>query len=322
MKSYICKMCGAEIIINDDINFTKCLYCGNSIAIINEELKDLNIKKIIPFSIDKEEAIEAYKHVLRKNIVEAKKVYVPVRYCNYNFDYLLYYEYEVEHTDSDGNTSTSYYDAETLIDGNVTNELVFGDSKVNNVYLEYEIRKQERLDYDPVLVKDVSIEYSKFNDSETEKKYLEENVRRTGRKKIYRDISEIYSENYYIYGVNYETFTTLIPIYIIKTSRGEIYNFPGVMPTKSVKMSKSRIIKLYTSIILIIISLLGIFKVNNEIEIYMKNKSIYYIFVALLIVGITLFFRNVSNKKILNYNIQDNYDYTKYEYGDHRKNVK
>ena len=49
MKSYVCKSCGSNILLNDDSSFTTCLYCGNSIAVSNQAINDLNIKKIIPF---------------------------------------------------------------------------------------------------------------------------------------------------------------------------------------------------------------------------------------------------------------------------------
>ena len=53
MQSYKCDKCGAELILNNEIQFTKCLFCGNSIAIIKDNEIRLNIKEIIPFSIEK-----------------------------------------------------------------------------------------------------------------------------------------------------------------------------------------------------------------------------------------------------------------------------
>ena len=314
-------MCGAELIINDDTNFTNCLYCGNNIAILNEELKDLNIKKIIPFSIDKEEAIEAYTKILRKDIIEAKKVYIPVRYCNFDFDYLLYYEYRVETTDSDGNTSVSYYDAETLVDGKVTEEFIFGNSKVNNVCLADEIRKQKRLDYDPVLVKDVSIECSNFDNSELIKAGLEQDIRIFGRRRIQRDISEIYSENYFIYGTDYEPFTTLIPIYIVKTAQGKIYNYPGINPTTALKISSSIRIKRIIGVGLIIIFAISFYGFLNK-SFYRNDYKLYLLSFISLIVGIGLLVSSAGKKKKITESQQDNYDYTKYDYGDNRKKVK
>ena len=322
MRSYTCKTCGAEIILNDETNFTNCLYCGNSIAITDDKLLDLNIKKIIPFSIDKEEAIDKYKKIIRKDIIEAKKVYVPIRFCNYDFDYLLYYEYEVESEDSDGHRTVSYYDAETLIDGNVENEMVFGDSKVDNVYLANEIRNQERIDFDPVLLKDVSIEYSKFDNPELIKKNMEQDIRVYGRKKIKRDISEIYSENYFINGINYDSFTTLIPVYILKTSQGEIYNFPGINPTKALKLSKKANIGCCISTVVIVLSLILLYKFNTSTSFFFSYGGFHSLTIVALIVGIIVLFANLFKRRDLTIDHHENYDYQKYEFGDHRKNVK
>ena len=58
MKSYICNSCGAELILNDNSTFTSCLYCGNNIAVVQKEYANLNIKKIIPFTIEKDDVIK------------------------------------------------------------------------------------------------------------------------------------------------------------------------------------------------------------------------------------------------------------------------
>jgi hypothetical protein len=322
MRSYTCKTCGAELILNDETNFTNCLYCGNSIAITNSEIIDLNVKKIIPFSIEKEEAIEKYKKIIGKEIIDAKKVYVPVRYCRYDFDYLLYYEYRVESEDSDGHTSVSYYDTETLIDGNVNDEIIFGDGKIDNVHLAYEIRHQQRLDFDPVLLKDVSIECSNFDDSNLIKKSLEQDVRAFGRKRIKRDISEIYSENYFIYGVNYEPFTTLIPVYIVKTDRGEIYNYPGVNPVEALKKSSTANLMRNFSIFLVVASLIMIFKFSSDTSFYFTYQKYHNLTIISFIAGFILLLVSLTKKRNITIEHHENYDYEKYELGDHRKNIK
>ena len=139
MRSYTCGTCGAELILNDNTNFTNCLYCGNSVAITSDKVIDLNIKKIIPFAIDREEAIDKFSKIIKDRVIDAKKVYVPVRYCSYEFDFLFYYQYREEYEDSDGHTHVRYIDAETLLDGEVTDELIFGDSRINYVFLPSEI---------------------------------------------------------------------------------------------------------------------------------------------------------------------------------------
>ena len=154
MNTYTCKSCGANLIINDSKqSFTKCLYCGNSIVVSSENISNLNIKKIIPFSIDKEYAIKRIKSEYHTEIVEAKKVYVPIRFCNFDFDYI----YSFSHKISNGSDAEYIY-IDHLLDVNVKNEIVFGDSRIKNLISMQELKKQKRIDYDPIKIDDVSIE--------------------------------------------------------------------------------------------------------------------------------------------------------------------
>ncbi len=237
MQSYKCDKCGAELILNNEIQFTKCLFCGNSIAIIKDNEIRLNIKEIIPFSIEKEDAIKYFKKYYGEEVIDAKKVYVPVRFCDYDFEYLINYNYYVITTDSDGNKTKTYYDNEDLIDGYVENDILFGETRVNRILFEglFDEIKDDRVKFDYALLKDVSIEYSQFN----EKK--EVNIKDKLTKKI-RDFSffeifnklkkgtidKIYSENYFINDIEIEDFSTLIPVYIVRSKNGIIYNMPGV----------------------------------------------------------------------------------------------
>ena len=59
--SYKCQNCGAEIVADEQTAATFCVYCGNT-AILKSKLSG-NFKPdyIIPFKIEKERAIEAFK---------------------------------------------------------------------------------------------------------------------------------------------------------------------------------------------------------------------------------------------------------------------
>lgn len=310
MKSYTCKTCGAELIVNDNTTFTNCLYCGNNIAITQKEFGDLNIKKIIPFSIDKEKAINSYKKVVKGEIIDAKKVYVPVRFCNFDFDFLFYYQYEQESTDSNGNTTTTYIDTEELLDGTVENEIVFGDSKISYVNMPYEIRNCERFNFDPVLLKDVSIEKAAFEENEEFKRNLEEDVRFFSRKK-FSNVTRIYSENYFVSGIELDSYSTLIPIYIIKTSNGRIYNLPGVEPNKFKKMKKGNdIVKI---LCLIVAILLALFATMNRL---------YFLYLFADIAFAIFLLKSFSKSKYLNAKGNDNYSYKRYSFGNNRKKIK
>ena len=310
MKSYVCKSCGAEIIAEENTNFTTCLYCGNNIAIVNRDYDNLNMKKIIPFSLDKEEAQGLFKKLLKSEITSIKRIFVPVRFCNFEYDYLLYYEYEVETTDSDGNTSTSYYDAETLIDGKVEDEIIFGTSKIKDITLKERIVKDKRVNYDPVLLNEASIEYSLFEEDKNFINNLEYDVKRFSRSKINRDITEIYSENYFVSSVELEPFSTLVPVYVIKTSNGRIYNLSGANVRETFDdLNKKQNIKIsFLSILLFIF--IGLFIITKAV----------FMFIPMLIIGVILgvVIKKPNIKETKNYN----YSYKAYDYGDNRKKIK
>ncbi len=89
IKSYICNTCSGEIITDETTAATSCPFCGNPV-VMTENLKGL-LKPdfVIPFKLDKKQAIEAYqKHITGKKLLpsvfkdknhidEIKGIYVP-----------------------------------------------------------------------------------------------------------------------------------------------------------------------------------------------------------------------------------------------------
>lgn len=86
---YKCSSCGAEIITDNNTVATFCIYCKNTSIIKERLIGDFELKKMIPFSKTKEDAIDAFKKLKRKhplmpnefnderNISEIKGIYVP-----------------------------------------------------------------------------------------------------------------------------------------------------------------------------------------------------------------------------------------------------
>ena len=302
MKSYICNSCGAELILNDNSTFTSCLYCGNNIAVVQKEYANLNIKKIIPFTIEKDDVIKKYSRGIGNQIYEAKKVYVPVRFCNYEFDYLLYYEYVV----SDSDNNDSYRDEQDLFDGKVDNEIIFGKSKIRNIDSIEVFRNEERLNFDPILLNDVSIEYTSFDDVDTIKPNLETKVKDFCLKKTYRKITRIYSENYFVSSIKLENYTTLLPVYVLKSINGRIITVPGVNHKIKRKFSLNRIGKLIIFVLCFAIILY---------QDFIKFKYIIMIIVLIILLSSIIKGKN-SNEKKSNY-----YTYSKYNLGANRKKL-
>jgi len=325
MKSYICKSCGAELIVNDKASFTTCLYCGNNIALTNKEIGELNIKKIIPFEIEKDEAINKFNKIIKKNIIEAKKVYVPVRFCNYEFDFLMYYEYVIE----DDENGDKYVDKEELIDGKVENEIVFSNSKIKSIFLPYELRNKERLNFDPILLKDVSIEYSSFDSIDLLKGNIKKDIVAYSYGKIRNKVSSIYSMNYFPSNIDLESFSTLIPVYIMKTNNGEIYNIPGVKPVKLQKSKRKKLILLIFSLLILFLvsfpflsELLKTFFTGDNGSNNGKSTVLLFFMVFLFgpILGIIIYLYKRNNKFVDK--SYDNFKYKKYSFGNHRKSLK
>ena len=63
--NYNCPDCGAEIITDENTAATFCVYCGNTSIIKNRLSGKFAPSKIIPFKMEKQKAIEAFKR-LRK----------------------------------------------------------------------------------------------------------------------------------------------------------------------------------------------------------------------------------------------------------------
>ena len=87
--NYNCPDCGAEIITDDNTAATFCVYCGNTSIIKNRLSGEFAPSKIIPFKIEKQKAIDAFKNLRKgrpltpklftneKNIEKITGVYIP-----------------------------------------------------------------------------------------------------------------------------------------------------------------------------------------------------------------------------------------------------
>ncbi len=60
-KQYNCENCGAVIITDADTTATSCSFCGAAVVLGDRLTGDLAPAKVIPFTINKEEAMEAFK---------------------------------------------------------------------------------------------------------------------------------------------------------------------------------------------------------------------------------------------------------------------
>lgn len=322
MKSYICNSCGAEILLNDNASFTTCLYCGNKVIISNKELNQLNIKKIIPFEIDKEDAIKKYGKLIKGKIVDAHKIYIPVRFCEFDFDFLLYYQHVVE-----SDNSRSFYDNEVLVDGSAENQIIFNTTKIKDILVSEELKKEESVDYDPVLLKDVSVEYSLFMSDDEVKKQLEENVLKYSTKQIKDDICRVYSVSYSINDLKADDYSTLIPVYVLKTNKGIIYNAPGINPKNTIDKEQDEKIKKRIYNVLGILAIFVVPFIFIFLILFLYHIARYFsmeeyvphvvMSIFLLIAIISMIISGKTKKK----SEKGNYESTIYKFGNHRKDL-
>ncbi len=87
--NYNCPDCGAEIITDENTAATFCVYCGNTSIIKNRLSGEFAPSKIIPFKMEKQKAIDAFKRLRKgrpltpksfiseKNIEKIQGVYIP-----------------------------------------------------------------------------------------------------------------------------------------------------------------------------------------------------------------------------------------------------
>ena len=98
MVVYTCQSCSGEIIADETVGATSCVFCGNPVVITSKFAGVLRPDKIVPFKLDKKAALGALqKHYLGKRLLpgvfkdrnhleEVKGVYVPFWLFNADAD--------------------------------------------------------------------------------------------------------------------------------------------------------------------------------------------------------------------------------------------
>lgn len=95
---YICPSCGAEIVTDETTAATTCYYCSNPVVLSGKLSGELKPDYIIPFKLDKDEAISRFKEMCSKKkflpkdfiadsrLEEIKGVYFPYWYIDCEAD--------------------------------------------------------------------------------------------------------------------------------------------------------------------------------------------------------------------------------------------
>ena len=151
LQTMVCQSCGGEIVCDENTAATKCPYCDNPVVVAGRFYGDLRPDLVVPFKVDKEQAMEALTNHLNKkpllplsfksqNRIESiQGLYVPFWLFDADVDATIRYRATRVRHWSDSNYNyirTSYY---TLIrDGIIgfADVPVDGSSKISNELME------------------------------------------------------------------------------------------------------------------------------------------------------------------------------------------
>lgn len=125
MRAYSCPSCGAELICDENTAATSCPYCGNPTVVPGQFSGQLRPDFIIPFKLNKEDAVKALKKhykgkiflpkrfTLENHVQEIQGIYVPFWMFDGEAEGDAHYEATRSHTYRSGDyeiTETEHYD--------------------------------------------------------------------------------------------------------------------------------------------------------------------------------------------------------------------
>lgn len=151
LNLFVCKSCGGEIVADETMAASKCPYCDNPIVVMGKVAGELKPDYVIPFKLNKEQAMAKYEEHLKgkkllpkvfksQNMIqEIKGVYVPVwLFDSEAYANLRYEATKVRHySDKDYNyTETEYYSVLRAGDIAFEHVPVDGSSKMPDELME------------------------------------------------------------------------------------------------------------------------------------------------------------------------------------------
>jgi len=124
LRTFVCNSCGGEIVGDANTAATHCPYCDNPVVVSGQFVGDLRPDLVVPFKLDKKQAMEAFSQHLKKkpllpklfksqNRIESiQGIYVPFWLFDTDADADIRYKATRVTTWSDSNyiyTRTSFY---------------------------------------------------------------------------------------------------------------------------------------------------------------------------------------------------------------------
>lgn len=151
MRAYNCPSCGAELICDSTTAATSCPYCGNPSIIPSQFSGVLKPDYVIPFRLDKDEAVSRLSRYYRgklflpskfsahNHIQEIKGVYVPFWLFDSSADARAAYNATRSHTHTEGDyrvTTIEHYDVQRAVTATFEQVPADGSSKMPNDYMD------------------------------------------------------------------------------------------------------------------------------------------------------------------------------------------
>ncbi|MFD1066449.1 TFIIB-type zinc ribbon-containing protein [Oceanobacillus locisalsi] len=95
-KEYHCENCGAVVLTDADTTATSCSFCGAGVVLADRLSGDLAPAKVIPFTISKEEAMQAFKKWCKNGRLTPKGFMTADRVKNITGMYVPFWMYDLD----------------------------------------------------------------------------------------------------------------------------------------------------------------------------------------------------------------------------------
>lgn len=95
-KEYQCENCGAVVLTDGDTTATSCSFCGAGVVLADRLSGDLAPAKVIPFTISKEEAMQAFKKWCKNGRLTPKGFMTADRVKNITGMYVPFWMYDLD----------------------------------------------------------------------------------------------------------------------------------------------------------------------------------------------------------------------------------
>lgn len=166
VKEYHCDNCGAVLITEADTTATNCSFCGAGVVIANRLAGVLAPKKVIPFTISKEEAIVAFRKWCRKGLLTPKGFMSADRIKSITGMYVPFWLYDLN---SDVDVTASCTKVRTYTSGDyIYTETKYYEAyrKINLDYVKIPVDASEKMN-DQLMDKLEPFPYEQLKDFKT-----------------------------------------------------------------------------------------------------------------------------------------------------------